>query len=439
MKSSVFGGLAAFVFTATGVAASSYSSITIKGNAFFQGSNRFLIKGVDFQPGGSSSLADPLADGNLCKEVIPYFTKLGANTIRVYAVDNSANHDDCMNQLAAAGIGLILDVNTGEVAINRANPGPSYNAVLLQHVFATIDAFKGYPNTMAFFAANEVINDANTTSSAPYIKAVVRDMKQYINAQSSRYIPVGYSAADVASNRMQTAEYLNCGDDSARVDFFAFNDYSWCGDSSYTQSGYDQKVKNFTDYGIPLFFSEYGCNLVKPRQFTEVQAIYSSAMTAVFSGGLVYEFTQEANDYGLVTLDNSTGKVTTLSDFNALESQFSKVSTPSGSDGANTSAGKASTCPAQSSDWAVTNDNLPAIPSGAQQYIKSGAGTPLGNNGPSNMWGGASASAPAAAGTPSSTHKSDASVGRPASLNMVAVGIASWIVIAGAVGGLFVL
>lgn len=43
-----------------------------------------------------------------------------------------------MNALAAAGIYLALDVNSGHYSINRKDPGPSYNHVYLQNVFATI-------------------------------------------------------------------------------------------------------------------------------------------------------------------------------------------------------------------------------------------------------------------------------------------------------------
>jgi hypothetical protein len=57
---------------------------------------------------------------------------------------------------------LIL-VNTPQNSINRADPANSYNAIYLQHVFATIDAFKSYTNTLGFFSGNEVVNDANTT------------------------------------------------------------------------------------------------------------------------------------------------------------------------------------------------------------------------------------------------------------------------------------
>ena len=65
------------------------------------------------------------------------------------------------------------------------------------HVFAVIEAFKGYDNTLGVFAGNEVINDKQSAQVSPrYQKAVVRDMKDYIAAHVSRAIPVGYSAAD---------------------------------------------------------------------------------------------------------------------------------------------------------------------------------------------------------------------------------------------------
>jgi hypothetical protein len=160
-----------------------------------------------------------------------------------------------MKTLADAGIYLALDVNTPFYSLNRkdnASIAMSYNSVYLQSVFATIEAFAKYDNTLLFYSANEVINDDTTTFAAPYIKAVTRDMKAYMKARNLRQIPVGYSAADVESNRYQIATYLNCGPDAVRSDFFAFNDYSWCDPSSYTISGWDKKVATYSNYSLPL-------------------------------------------------------------------------------------------------------------------------------------------------------------------------------------------
>ena len=226
--------------------------ITNKVAAFYAGSNRFYIRGVDYQPGGSSDAADPLANTAGCDRDIPQFQSLGLNTIRVYTVDNTANHDYCMNKLAAAGIYVALDVNTPFYSLNRADPAPSYNSVYLQSLFATMDAFSNYTNTLLFFSGNEVINSDDTTPCAPYVKAVTRDMKTYRDSRGMRNIPIGYSAADVSDNREQLATYLNCGTDDQRSDFFAFNDYAWCSPSSYQTSGWATNVQTYGNYSIPL-------------------------------------------------------------------------------------------------------------------------------------------------------------------------------------------
>ena len=171
--------------------------ITVQGNAFFQGHNRFYIRGVDYQPGGSSKLGDPLSDTDSCRRDISKFQQIGLNTVRIYTVDNSADHDDCMNALADAGIYVVLDVNTPKYSLSRSDPSTSYNDVYLQNIFATVELFAKYPNTLAFFSGNEVVNDGPSSATAPFVKAVTRDIKSYLRARNLRQIPVGYSAVSL--------------------------------------------------------------------------------------------------------------------------------------------------------------------------------------------------------------------------------------------------
>ncbi|KAK6006248.1 hypothetical protein QM012_006658 [Aureobasidium pullulans] len=387
---------------ATSTSSGSLPTVTVKGNAFFAGNNRFYIRGVDYQPGGSSDAKDPLADEAGCQRDIKYFKQLGINTIRVYTVDNSVNHDTCMNALAAAGIYVALDVNTPKYSINRADPAMSYNAVYLQSVFATVDAFANYTNTLLFFSGNEVINNANTTDCAPYVKAVTRDLKQYRNNRGYRAIPIGYSAADVSENRYETAQYMNCGTDDQRSDFFAFNDYSWCDPSSFTISGWDQKVQTYSNYSLPLFLSEYGCNK-NTRKFEEVSALYNQEMTGVYSGGLVYEYSEEGSDYGLVTISGSS--VTPNDDFTYLQNAFANNTAPSG-DGGYHSDGTPSTCPPSSDTWNTGNfqgEDLPAYPSDAKKYMTSGAGAGPGLSGGGSQNAGSDNVATASPGSGSAT------------------------------------
>lgn len=383
--------------------ASSLPQVTVKGNAFFAGGKRFYIQGVDYQPGGSSDAEDPLADTEVCKRDIAQFQKLKLNTIRVYSVDNSKNHDECMKLLAQAGIYLALDVNTPKYSIRQDKPAPSYNSVYLQSVFATIDEFQKYDNTLLFYSANEVINNIKTSAAAPYVKAVTRDIKQYINNRQYRPIPVGYSAADIDDNREEAAAYFNCGTDDERSDFFAFNDYSWCDPSSFTTSTYEEKVKAFSDYSIPIFLSEFGC-VKTDRKFGEVSTLFSTKMSSVYSGGLVYEYSKEGDatqsKYGLVDLEG--GKVKELDDFSALSNAFSKVQLPSG-DGGYKSNGKPSTCPKKSSTWLVPDNGLPAMPPKASKYFKSGAGKGPGLAGDGSQEVGAESTGTATAGSGKAT------------------------------------
>ena len=332
--------------------------------------------------------------------------------MRIYTVDNTANHDACMSALAAAGIYLALDVNTPKYSINQIDPAPSYNAEYLQSIFSTIDAFHTYTNTLLFFSGNEDINSVATTISAPYVKAVTRDMKNYISARKYRSIPVGYSAADVDSLIYQSADFMNCGDDAmARSDFFAYNDYSWCSPSSFEGSTWKAKATYFSNFSIPLFLSEYGC-VKTTRTFEEIPTLYGPDMTPSFSGGLVYEYSKEgtvapANLYGLVEIQGSS--VDELTDFGTLATALSNTPSPTGSGGYRPS-GSPAICPPQDSNWNVTTGaELPVFPSGAATYLQNGAGKGPGltgsgsqNSGPSTV-AFASGSSVAASSTSTST------------------------------------
>lgn len=74
-----------------------------------------------------------------------------------------------------------------------------------------------------------------------------------------------------------------------------------------------------------LTLHRYGCNEVTPRQFSEVQTLFSNDMIDVFSGGLIYEFTQEPNNYGLVEVDETSGDVRLTQDYLLLKSQLQQL------------------------------------------------------------------------------------------------------------------
>ncbi|KAK7425263.1 Glycolipid anchored surface protein 4 precursor [Neonectria magnoliae] len=349
--------------------------------------NKFQIVGMAYQPGGSAGYdpetgKDPLSHKNECLRDAALMQVLGVNAIRVYNLDPNINHDECASIFNAAGMYMMIDVNSplpGE-SITSENPWESYYMEYLNRTFAIVEAFSNYPNTLLYFSANEVINNIETAEFVPqYLRAVTRDLKNYIKNNLKRQIPVGYSAADVREVLWDTWNYMQCSDeddknDMSRADLFALNSYSWCGpEATYESSSFDDLTKGFKDTSVPIFFSEYGCNKPQPRYWNETQAMYGKKMTPVFSGGVVYEYTEEDNNYGLVKIEDGTLQI--LGDFNRLKNQFAKIDWEEvQSQSASGDAPKAPSCKASllEEKGFDTNFTLPDVPPGSQKLIKNG-------------------------------------------------------------------
>jgi len=205
-----------------------------------------------------------------------------------------------MKLLQDNAIYVVADLSEPNLSINRDTP--EWTDTLYARYTSVIDSMASYTNVLGFFAGNEVSNQPNNTAASAFVKAAVRDSKAYIKSRGYRQIGVGYATNDDADIRENLASYFNCGNSSDSIDFWGYNIYSWCGNSSFTESGYDVRTKEFESYSVPVFFAEYGCNQVRPRQFSEVGALYGDQMTPVWSGGIVYMYFQEANDFGKIQL-----------------------------------------------------------------------------------------------------------------------------------------
>ncbi len=262
---------------------------------------------------------------------------LGANTIRVYHVDSSADHSGCMNAFAAAGIYLFIDMDTvgtyitevGQAetlkwifVLHEANHGyrlgylagrrPSQTLIGLSWTISSntttlqvsSSAMKCSTLVCGLFLSDVIIAHhgiASDAGAAPYVLAAATDIKAYRDAKGYRKIPVGYSATDTAVLRPMLQDYLVCNQNaSERIDFYSLNSYEWCGQSSYMQSGYSILQGYAQGYPVPIFFSEDGCNTVPPRTFDDQAAIFGPQMANSWSGAIIYEWIQETNNYGLV-------------------------------------------------------------------------------------------------------------------------------------------
>jgi len=97
-------------------------------------------------------------------------------------------------------------------------------------------------------------------------------------------------------------------------------------------------------------------------------------MTPVLSGGLVYEFSQETSNYGLVNIA-SNGSAQLLPDYDTLQKQFNtlNVTLLQGLKAQNTSV-VAPTCTSSliTNQGFANNFTIPAVPPGAQDLINNG-------------------------------------------------------------------
>ncbi|KAI4229755.1 MAG: hypothetical protein LQ349_006356 [Xanthoria aureola] len=368
-------------------------TITAVGSKFFTSDgDQFYIKGIAYQLVST----DPLLDTDQCKRDAKQMQDLGANAIRVYHVDPAGDHRGCMAAFADAGIYLFVDLDDFPTQIQPESP--AWNQSQLAAFSTVMDEFQKYNNTALFFVGNEVLTTAEVSNAAPYVKAAVRDMKAYRDSKNYRKIPIGYSAADVPGLRPMLQNYLACGDDDAeRAEFYSLNVYEWCGDSSYDGSGYAELQKNATGYNIPLFVSETGCRISRPRLFSDQAAILGPKMADTWSGTIVYEWIEEENDYGLISygpkvdpmvstaaLDGfprSGTPMTVSPDYGNLKSQWATLS-PTGvklSDYTASASISPPPCPTSTPGGWIVNGNaaLPSVGQTLDSAATASGGTPI--------------------------------------------------------------
>ncbi|KAI1438892.1 Glucanosyltransferase-domain-containing protein [Xylaria sp. CBS 124048] len=368
MRSSILAVLAS--------AAATYAIPTIEafGNKFFTSDGKqFYIKGVAYQ----LLPDDPLVDTAQCSRDIALMKTIGVNTIRVYHVDPTANHDGCMKAFADAGIYVLVDMDTFSTYILPNEP--TWTQEQFDAYSKVMDAFHGYDNLMGLFVGNEIIADKNQSLAAPFIKSASRDLKAYRDSKGYRQIPVGYSAADIAELRPYLQDYLTCGGNaSENVDFFSLNSYQWCDPSSYTTSGYANLEALAKDYPVPMFFSETGCNVPGPRLFEDQAAIFGDNMNQDWCGAIIYEWIQEQNHYGMISYGPSadataggdgfvrSGTPTpVLPDFDNLSKQWAQITVTGISKSDYTPNPSTRPCPAATPNGWLLDGNVAPPPLGA--------------------------------------------------------------------------
>jgi hypothetical protein len=172
---------------------------------------------------------------------------------------------------------------------------------------------------------------------------------------------------------------------------FGLNAYEWCGNNDLQTSGYATLNTYAEGYNIPIFFSETGCNTVQPRTFEDQSAIFGSAMDDIWSGAIIYEWIEEANNYGLISYGptvsatvvasgveagiSRTGTPTPVSpDFTNLQNQWKTLSPTGVPSSAYSPSLTPPACPSSTAGGWLVNGNV-ALPSLGQTLASTSAGT----------------------------------------------------------------
>lgn len=129
-----------------------------------------------------------------------------------------------MKLLQDAGIYVFTAVSTQINVINRSDPYGSYNRTAVIEFFQTVDTMAQYPNTLGLLAGVAVMNSPISEHASPIIKAVVRDLKKYMELQNvargQRILPIGYAAGSPEQLRTTNLDFLSLGDPASTIDFW---------------------------------------------------------------------------------------------------------------------------------------------------------------------------------------------------------------------------
>ncbi|GAB7329637.1 hypothetical protein MBLNU13_g01382t3 [Cladosporium sp. NU13] len=213
-----------------------------------------------------------------------------------------------MKLLEETGIYVLITLSTVKHCIHRHNPYGTYNEALLTAFFQTVDAMASFPNVLGVLIAEHLINNSDSEKCAPVIRAVVRDLKHYMDLKcrlcEQRPLPVGFGGGEYKHDR-KVLDYMSAGDIDSCVDFWTCTGFQLARKSDTDMRGRDELIEKYNAIDIPIIISEYGAgNTTKsPRTFTETPTIYSPEVTAIFSGGCVYELWQGPNSYGLAQFE----------------------------------------------------------------------------------------------------------------------------------------
>ncbi|KDO32466.1 hypothetical protein SPRG_02943 [Saprolegnia parasitica CBS 223.65] len=304
------------------------SPLVIKGYKFFEHTTgaEFRIKGVSFFPRANAGTKfnansiDWFSDDmeTIWRPQLEQLKALGANTVRMYAVDPSKSHDKFMCELNKLGMYAFVGMSAvceGCYILDEETP-KCYSPAMFTRAQMIYNAFAVYDNVLGFSVGNENNLGKKIEKSAPCVKALIRDVRAYAQkcAGSVRQVPIGLDNADVdtpSHPRASWLGYYDClksNDENTRAEWIGFNPYVECDPTTHLKyadsKGLQKLVGDYkkAGYSRPIVFGEFGCiditntinNIEQQRTFLEAKWMNEEAeMTEYVSGGNAFEYSVE--------------------------------------------------------------------------------------------------------------------------------------------------
>ena len=296
---------------------------TIHGNQFFDNTTGQYhpIIGINYYPRPNSG---PLIANNidffteayrpLWERDLVRFQELGINTIRIFAVDGSQNHDAFACALRRLGIRLIIGLSASclDCSLTIEAAPACYPAALKQRGQQIVAEFGRYDNVLAFSVSNEIGLQLLGTPevNAPCAKQFIKDMRMFMAGCGAgmRQVPVGLAVAD--RDREPNALYYACEEEGdpdasmATAEWYGINAYQHCDATADPIRGFVNLRRDFEDFDlrVPVVLTEFGCinesfpeedGFEAQRDFRQVSVLFSEEYSRYFAGGCVFEYSNE--------------------------------------------------------------------------------------------------------------------------------------------------
>jgi hypothetical protein len=245
------------------------------------------MRGINYNgPQSTTKFADVLADVGTCERDIDWLLKLNANAIFVADLEPLQDHAPCMKAFDAVGIYVVVKFEIASELL------VSWSYDHYEKFLRVIDNMAGYRNTLGIRAGliSARPDKATTASINDYarLKAVVRDLKGYIQDKRLREIPVRVAAwSDVPIIESYIVSYMTCLGEESQPDFIVVvlkwstgDTYGYC----HTPDEMSTILDIFDTVDLPILAELVVCETQGNDDYSQVNQTFALNQSALLSG-----------------------------------------------------------------------------------------------------------------------------------------------------------